>query len=292
MGQRMKQIFALLLFVFAAASLSCTKEIELKDGTLGTEATTDDVQKAINSALANVSIGNATIGQYSSYDYNYRLEQQEVKWYERIDHTLSNIVNKESQVDFHINQDLFTYDLDTGEIKDETSSQFTLSLEKSPSPSSPLSVALKASQMRPSRSLAMIANRIKTLSGACDGISETDSEGHTYDCIKYFNLKLTRATVAAPTLVAAKPNCMNIPGCKLTVQRLQFDEVKWLKNKSVYTIKIDADIADAVADLMYVPVEGGYKYTPSAVSFCDSQPYVQDGIKYQLRKCSVLRDFQ
>ncbi|MCB0351080.1 MAG: hypothetical protein KDD38_07840 [Bdellovibrionales bacterium] len=266
--------------ILSLATTSCTPAIEPRDADLGKESSASEVQKALNDAFSNISIADAQINQYVTYEDNIRVELNEVMKSRLIKHKLIDIKEDDKTVRFIMFEDFERYDLGTGNIIDEKHSELVIPFQK----------ALQTT-MKPKNALSK--ELYINTADACDGHDVTDDDGLVYDCIKYFNLVSQRRQVTPPAAVKAKPNCGGLKDCLMNIHYLKYDQVKWRNGKSVSTINVNAEIALDVADLMYEFDDNGNIFnTPPVKSLCYKGNRTLDGRIYLISQCTVLRDFQ
>lgn len=263
------------VFAFLLTLTSCGESLKEKEGSLGKESAPSDVQEAINESLKGISIGNAKTGDHVVYIENLRVELGAVMLRKKYDQSVTRIeVDKEKKLQtFELEQTLTTYENDIPvDIKTSAFSIYE-----------PLAAISSAKSLQ--------TEFIKTASFACDGVDETDNQGHTYDCVKYFNLIHQKRLVAPPEMVQAKPNCMNIPNCLMPIDYLQYDFVKWSAGRAVYKYTLMTELAPTVPDLLYEQEDGQTYYTPASLSFCIKGTQVYQGTAYTVTSCKILRDF-
>lgn len=275
LGQCVKN--KLIIILLALNALSCALDVSPREAELGKESTNGDLQKAIDDALSGISIADAKINQYVTYEDNVRVELGEVMRSRLISHKLTDIKEDEQNINFVFFEDLWRFDLASGDIVDEKHSELVVPFQKAP---------------RVNISTNSIFAKNLT-SEACDGHDVKDQDGLVYDCIKYFNLTSERRRVPPPAAVAAKPNCMDLPDCLINIHYLQYDQVKWRNGKSVSTLTITAEIAKEVPDLMYEKLPNGTIYsTPPVNSLCYKGSQKIENRSYLVSQCTVLRDFE
>jgi hypothetical protein len=284
----MKKLLPALLGTFLL--LACTGPIEEKEGELGKEVSPSDMQKAVKSVLAGISIGNAQKKQYVEYYDNRKIESNDPYGRRFIRHELEDIKfdnpsdpKNSKTVTFVVNEDLVTFD--PNGVKNPDGSDKVIDHKNS-------EVDLTFSLTQPSAVTQTGFFKISSNDNLCDGIDETDPYGNPYDCLKYYNLKTERRTVNPPEAVKAKPNCMGLPQCKMVVEHLQYDVVEWKAGHSVGKYQISADIAPDVADLLYENnADGSQDYMYPVLSRCVRQKVLIGGTYYNVSDCSWLTDF-
>ncbi len=98
--------------------------------------------------------------------------------------------------------------------------------------------------------------------------------------VTFHNFKFSEQTEPAPDLVAQRPDCLNIEGCKYKVSRISFDEVAWINNQPELT-----QYSYAFSDR--VP------YIASQLENCATRMVeLSSGSKAPVKFCSVVRDFK
>jgi hypothetical protein len=290
MGQRLKYIILFLASVGIATVgvTSCIDEISEKTADLGIEATAEQRNDAINEAFQGISLSNATLHSRVLYENNQRVEMGSVIRTSSVENELYQIKNYDDGTGYIFKQTAKTYDMDSNEETDsKTSTTDALIIPKNPPTNTPFRAQALSSPMSLIKQAA-----IQTLGTDCDGIDETDKNGIVYDCLRYFNLRYELRQTAPPAAVRARPNCMGIPNCQMTIRFLAYDEVKWKNQHAVEKIHLEAEIAPDVPDIMYMPNGNGWSYLPPVYSICERFLTPINKQKYLVALCTVLRDFE
>lgn len=98
--------------------------------------------------------------------------------------------------------------------------------------------------------------------------------------VTFHNFKFSEQVEPAPDLVAQRPNCLNIEGCKYQVSRLSFDEVSWANGQPELT-----QYSYAFSDK--VP------YIANQLENCATRMVeLSSGSKAPVKFCSLVRDFK
>jgi hypothetical protein len=267
---------------------SCIDEISEKTADLGVEATPEQRNKVVSDAFQDISIENAPLNSRVFYENNQRVEMGSTLRTSSIESKLYQIKNYDDSTGYVFQQTIKSYDLSSGEETDsKTSATEPLIIPKNP----PTISNLQAKEMSsPLSLLKQVA--LQTLGSNCDGIDETDGKGVVYDCLRYFNLRSELRLVDPPAPVRARPNCMGLPNCKMTIRFLAYDEVKWKNQHAVEKIHLEAEIAPEVPDILYLPNGSGWSYIPPIYSICERFLANINNQKYLVALCTVLRDFE
>jgi hypothetical protein len=272
-----------LFFIMILTSLigvSCQKEIIPTQGNLGKESLPSDVIKEINSAMSGISIQNAKKGSSVTYEDTLRVELGSVHLTKVTKKALNDIVSVTDNLkygpylNYLLGEHWVKFDYSSGSQIDEKVSENDL-----------------PSYLLPSTN----ALSLNATTNICDGIDDqVNFDGSKYDCTKYFNLKSESRLITPPSTVQQKSNCMNLPNCMLTVQHIEFDQVKWKGGASIDRLSISEDISKEIPDLMYVfdAANGTWSYETSPVtSLCYKGLLPVQGTKYIITQCKYLTDF-
>jgi hypothetical protein len=303
---KIRLFLPLSLFILS----SCTTDIEEKQGPLGAEVASTDLQKKVDAVFQDITLLDATVNEYVEYEDNYKVDRSPVTRTANTRHTLIDRKKDSEKIVFVLFQNLETYKSD-GRIDEKKDSELEpIVYRKVEGPSSPSGTpspthselggfahfgefsAMYSNRFR-SNSTQTQASPIRTQANTCDGEDEKDSQGRLYDCLRFFNLKTRTFYEPAPVDVANKPNCMNIPNCKILVRSISYDAVKWRRNQIVHRVSIEAKVAPMVPDLMYeFTKDGDLYYSPPVLSYCERDLREIESQKYYVSVCKVLRDFQ
>lgn len=260
------------LFVFIV--LGCSGEIMEKEGVLGKEYTNADYQKVISEAMADITIANSIKGDSVTYENNQRVEMGTVIKTEEYRHTLIDVKVDDKTAKFLLYRDQYNFDFN-GNVTSEVHKELP-----------PLVFKLVSAQK-----VSPLSFRAYT--EECDGIDQTDDYGYTYDCIKLFNLTSVKKYVDAPPAIRAKPGCMGLPDCKMPVQAISYNEVKWKQGRAVHTVTISYEVAKIVPDLIYFANADGKVsgYMPPVMSMCQRGHIDIEGNDTIVTLCTVLKDY-
>lgn len=297
MGQRLKYIILFLASVgFATVGVtSCIDEISEKTADLGVESTAEQRNKVVSDAFQDISLNNAVQNSRVLYENNQRVEMGAVartstvegQLYQIKDYVDSN--GKITERGYIFQQTIKTFDLDSGlETDSKTSATDQLKIPINPPTAAPLQISTITSPLSILKQTA-----IHVLGTNCDGVDETNDKGVVFDCIRYFNLRYELRSAQPPAAVRAKPNCMGLPNCQMTIRFLAYDEVKWKDQHAVEKIHLEAEIAPEVPDVMYFQKEdNSWAYIPPVYSICERFLHTINNQKYLVALCTVLRDFE
>lgn len=273
----------IVIFVAIFAGLflitSCSIKVKEKQGPLGTEVNAADLQKALDFAVGDTSIVTAKKNQYVVYENNIRIEQNSIMRTKETRYTLIDVKDNPEQMTFVLFEDWWQYNMWSGTLIDEKHSEL------------PALVYKKSTSLKSENFLSIKANEDNE--NLCDGEDITDDDGNVYDCIRYFNLVSQVRLVSPPEAVRVKPNCMNLPDCKMTIHFISYDQVKWRKGQIVKRVSVAVEFAQEVPDLMYeFSSDGRLSHTPPLLSFCVRGLMPLQGSQYYISQCQVLRDFE
>lgn len=265
-----KKIFCLTAIVLTSA---CTKPLEEKPGNYGAEAQAIDVDKAWMKAVQGISIENTNPKDYVNYEQNGKLESLDPNASETVFRRLESITNSENakypnSLNYTMTEVHRWYN-EKGQLDDEKIS----------------TVIFEYLKNRDSNPQALAS------ADDCDGNLVKDEKGKEFDCIKYYGLIVQPRLVDAPAAVAAKPNCMGLPDCKISGQFLSYTQAKWIDGKTFDAVTLEAHFSPQVPDLMYTRTAEGIFYLPAATSICQKGHAQSGNTNYMIRSCLVLRDF-
>lgn len=278
----------------------CTGKMEEEEGTLGKEATGEELDLVLARATAGITGATAQVGNYNYYEYNARIEMNPFFKTQDIDRALIAVKDTDltrTMVYFENYRAVKR----NGEIKDEWHKEQSVVYQKSAGAAGTLNsnslVETSAIESSPFskqalRSLGRAFNPQAQLfakateENPCDGNEEEYDDGNHYDCIRYFNIQTERRKVPAPAAVKSRPNCLGLEGCKLTVQFVSYDTVYWSEGKAVDKVSIKMTIAKQVPHLFPEST------LPPTVSICTRQKQdFEDFPNVMITMCRVLRDF-
>jgi hypothetical protein len=246
---------ALALPLLVALLFGCLKVPKAGLPELGPQATEDELERVISKALYGINPCRSADGQQVIYDFNARIENQEqVRPLARLyQTTLSREI--EPKLKLVIGSD--ELDLQDGEWKEKSEEIMEFDVQCGASITS--------------KGLDKSEFAMK---------NEGDDKGREVTETTYHNLKESQGTMDPPAAVMAKPNCGDVPNCKLRYFRLEYDEVKWFSKDEyevqrwLFTISRDAPFLGHIQERCLAGMinSGGGRF-------------------YVVRQCQFARDF-
>jgi hypothetical protein len=250
---------------------ACSKEIKPKQGPLGAEAGIAAVEKAYADAEPQNWIGDASVGQYVHYRENMQIEFNPVMTLNEFRLELRSAKETPTAYEFVLREDRKSWNFN-GDLIDEKHGELAINYEKSTGLQS-----FALGEVTPSD---------------CDGVDETDDQGYTYDCVRYFNLESKRMRLPPPPAVQERPGCNGLPDCLVDVHHLKFDRVLWRKGTVVRRTTFMREVALNIPNLLYISDSQGIYHSWPVLSDCVREPYLVDGKSLRVTQCRLLLDFK
>jgi hypothetical protein len=245
-------------------ALGCTEEPVEGPADLGEKANPEDIELALGKATDGTTVHTAKVDQYVHYEENYRVDINPVIKISDLMRKLIQIKDSTTSRTYVLKEDYFEYSTG-GKITDEKHSEAVLEYQKTAPPTATEIQAM-------------------TMADSDCGKERKDSDGVTYDCLEFYNFETYVADETVPERVAQRPNCGNVPNCKLPARVIKFSRVKFLKGKMVGRQNLRFSISKAIPvlfpDMDILP----FNY------FCSAQLYMLTSTSYYVNRCTVLRD--
>lgn len=223
-----------IVTVFAFLS-SCIKAPELKQGDLGPEATSDQLENVISKALYGVNPWKSQVGQQIIYDFNMRVENQdEVRPLFRLTQTIMARKESEDKKKLTVTIQHHEVDANTGTIeRTESESNYTAdgAAQNFVNPTSEIS--LTRSQ-RPFDKMTLQSRLDTQIITSVFDFFTVYSKNHFQTTaerpvkkVTYHNLKEDSGWMSPPANVRGRKDCGGVPNCQMRYYMIDYDEATW-----------------------------------------------------------------
>lgn len=246
-------ILGLVVPAIALLLMGC-KEVKEEPATIGKKVSPDEVASAIEKALAETDPYSILKDEAVFYRFTQQIETSAPSPYLDVVQTVKAIEDNDEE--FKIIYDELTYDYETKEEK-------IVERELPPFPARPREDSIQSLQQTFS---------IKRMTATDDTKPEPTST-------TYHDLVVTQESIDPPDIVKARPECGGVPGCKLKVTKIQYDQIdryedgKFDKIRYNYTLSADTP------------------YFGRIIENCQATELPYEGRLYFLRVCQSLLDF-
>lgn len=248
-----------------SATLGCEEPKE-KKANAGASSSPIEIEDALRKAIGNASILNAKEGQMVHYEENYRVDLQSVI---KITDNIRELVQiKESPVTrVYVLNDLYREYDNAGTIVDEKFSETAIEFQKNP---------------------PRVASEFQAFTASNQECGEVRKSGNgkDYDCVGYYNFNSWTGEEDVPARTKLRPNCGNVPNCKLPVTVITFDRVYFYKGEIVDRETLNFSISKLIPMLFEDVGLWPFNY------FCIGRTYDAGNTSYWVNRCTVLRDMQ
>ncbi len=255
-------ILALAVPAVIALVVGCLREPEVGPPELGPQASEEEVERVISKALYGIDPWKSFLGQQVIYDFNARVEaSDQVQPLLRLTQTIMRREQLNDPPRLKIITENHEVDLRTGEFLDRSESE-------------PVEYPGSSAQALNIMSNSWTINGLQSMSGL-----KPAAESRPVKKVSYHNLRESSGEMAPPSLVIAKPNCGDVPGCKLRYYKVEYDEARWYSDTDfsvqrwLFTISRDAPF------IAYI------------IERCLGSIVAYDGRRVYIRQCQFARDF-
>ncbi len=280
--------FIIAIPVVLSVMSSCIKKPELKSADLGSEVESSEIEKVIGEIVEASNPYSIREGQAVHIVANYRVETSELVEYQELIQQVTKVIDDQNEFTVIFDQTLFDLDGEKPPVMRETVES---ELNFYPRPQADNTVAANAvaeiteravvannvaRDIMKTQSIGRFSPEIYKVAGKTNFIPYADRE---YIKSTLHSFKVTKFKADPPPAVRRRPNCGDVPGCKIDVTQLEYEEAFWYSeaefDKVTHQIQISLDVP----------------YLGKVILDCSTaQQFIGDR-DYVVRRCNSLYDF-
>lgn len=250
------------------------KKIEEEKASYGPEVSGQNIDDALEKAIAGASLDNVAVGQYLDHTIVRRLENEDSTI--TLGGTRVEVIDKEESA----NSVKFTLRIFKSERMAGGSFETKVTEE-------PL-VLSKPTLLNIGNDILPKTKRLSALS--LKNEARAMAGERKISRITYHNLSEYTEVLPAPKLVAAKPDCGGLSPCQMAVHYVRFDMVQWYEDGSITKVALDFGFS---VQPPYLPFGENFdQFTGLLVVDCRSTYVPIENRTVYVRDCTTLEDFK